>query len=264
MDGCLYVGEVMHKRLRPKQHRFVYRVFTWLFDLDRLDGLARRLCLFSLERRNIFSFYNKDHGPRDGSPLRPWVEGQLAHAGFETVPARICLLAMPRFLGYVFNPLSIYYCYDGQDRLFAVVHEVKNTFGGQHCYVLPVAAETASPAADIHQACDKDFYVSPFIEAAATYHFRLNRPSDRLRVVIREEVDRELLLIATLMGKRQPLTDSALIRQIFRHPFVTQKVIASIHIQALKLWLKGIRLQPREATRRPAAALSTDQKGSPT
>lgn len=242
----------MHHRLQPKRHRFVYRVFTALFDIDRLDELDQRLRLFSLERFNLFSFRLKDHGPRNGAPLRPWVEHELRQAGIAAHAARIRLLAMPRFLGYVFNPLSIYYCYDDDERLFAIVYEVKNTFGGQHAYALAVD-DPSTDTGGIRQHCDKDFYVSPFIEAEATYRFRLNKPGERLAVMIREEIESGLLLIATMSGDRRPLTDLELFRQVWRHPFVTQKVIASIHIQALKLWLKGISLQPRK-TNEPLAA----------
>lgn len=259
-DACLYAGRVMHHRLQPKQHRFVYRVFTMLFDIDRLQELDKRLRWFSVERANVFSFRYTDHGPRDGQPLRPWVEAELKQAGIGCYPTRIRLLAMPRFLGYAFNPLSLYYCYDDNEQLFAILYEVKNTFGEQHAYVLAVD-DTATPKDDVCQQCDKNFYVSPFIKAEATYRFRLNLPKDRLKVIIREEIDSGLLLIATLIGKRRALTDSELIRQALRHPFLTQKVIASIHIQALKLWLKGIRLQPRD-TKEPAAAGSIS-KGAP-
>lgn len=243
-DGSLYVGRVMHHRLQPKRHRFVYRIFSLLLDIDRLDDIDRRLRLFSIERRNLFSFHNEDHGPRDGRSLRPWVEAELRAAGIVTSPTRIMLLAMPRFLGYVFNPLSIYYCHDDAGRLFAILYEVKNTFGGQHTYVLTVDP-TAAVRGRIEQRCEKDFYVSPFIEAEATYHFALTRPGEKLTVLIREEIESGPLLLASLTGRRRPISDRQLAYQALRHPFLTQKVIATIHFEALRLWLKGIRLQPR-------------------
>lgn len=257
-DAHLYVGRVMHHRLQPKRHRFVSRVFTLLVDVDRLAELDQRLRLFSIERFNLFSFRLKDHGPRNGQPLRPWVEGELKRAGIVVHAAEIRLLAMPRFIGYVFNPLSIYYCFDAEGLLFAIVYEVKNTFGEQHAYVLAVSDPSTSSEA-VQQRCDKGFYVSPFIEAEATYRFRLNKPGERLAVMIREEIESGLLLIATLSGDRRPLTDLELVRQALRHPFLTQKVIASIHIQALKLWLKGTALQPRNTKEsRAAGSISGD------
>ncbi|MGI9452604.1 MAG: DUF1365 domain-containing protein [Geminicoccaceae bacterium] len=269
-DACLYVGRVMHHRLQPKRHRFVYRVFTLLLDIDRLAELDQRLRLFSIERANLFSFHAKDHGPRNGEPLRPWVESELRRASIADEPVSIRLLAMPRLLGYAFNPLSIYYCFDADERLFAVVYEVKNTFGEQHTYVLPVD-EAQTSAQVVHQQCDKDFYVSPFIEAEATYRFKLNIPNGRLNIVIREEIESGPLLLASLIGHRRALTDLELVRQTLLHPFLTQKVIASIHIQAFKLWLKGIRLQPQVkepntagsfSARTPTASLVGEPPGS--
>ncbi len=244
VSSGLYVGHVMHHRIRPKRHRFVYRLATFLLDLDQLHDHSRRLWFFSVERLNLFSFHNCDHGPRNGTALRPWVELKLKAAGLNTSPARIFLLAMPRFLGYVFNPLSIYYCYDEEKRLFAIVYEVKNTFGEQHAYVLDVPAETTK-SKRFSQSCGKDFYVSPFIEAEANYRFSLNDPGDNLDVRISEYVEARALLVATLQGKRRPLTDRQLLIQAFTYPLSPQKVVASIYYQALKLWLKGIGLQPR-------------------
>lgn len=242
--SCLYVGHVMHHRIRPKRHRFIYRLATHFVDIDKLQEIDRALWFFSLERLNLFSFHNRDHGPRDGTALRPWVETELQTAGLNISPARIFLLAMPRFLGYVFNPLSIYYCYDEEQRLYAIIYEVKNTFGEQHAYVLGVPT-TATKSVRFSQSCDKDFYVSPFIQAEANYRFSLNEPNDNLDVRISEYVEARALLVATLQGKRRPLTDRQLLIQAFTYPFSPQKVVASIYYQALRLWLKGIGLQPR-------------------
>ncbi len=243
--GTLYVGRVLHERLQPKRHRFVYRLFTMLLDIDRLPELNRQLKLFSVERANLFTFYNRDHGARDGSPLRPWAEAQLREAGIAETPARLLLLAMPRMFGYVFNPLSIYYAFDRHDHLFAIIYEVKNTFGEQHAYVLPV--EPGDWGADaVRQHCAKNFYVSPFIEAKAGYSFRLNRPGERLAVLIHETDAAGPLLTAALTGRQRPMTDGQLLRLVLGHPLLTHKVIGAIHIEALRLWLKRIRLQPRQ------------------
>ncbi|MEM8842803.1 MAG: DUF1365 family protein, partial [Pseudomonadota bacterium] len=121
---CLYQGAVMHMRLTPFRHQFRYRVFSLLLDIDRLEETTAPLRLLSLDRFNLMAFHRRDHGPRDGSALRPWVEGQLSRHG-RPKPARIWLLSFPRILGYVFNPLSVYYCEDDQGRLQSVIYEVK-------------------------------------------------------------------------------------------------------------------------------------------
>lgn len=249
VQSSLYVGHIMHHRIRPKRHRFVYRLATLLIDIDRLVDIDRRLWLFSAGHLNLFSFHNKDHGPRNGSALRPWVEAKLKTAGLDVPPAQILLLAMPKFLGYTFNPLSIYYCYDDKKRLFAIIHEVKNTFGEQHAYVLAVPPQPTK-SGRYHQSCDKNFYVSPFIEAKANYRFSLNDPGNDLDVRISEYVEAGALLVATMQGKRRPLTDRQLLIQALIYPFSPQMVMASIHYQALKLWLKGISLQPRQVGKR--------------
>ncbi|MGI9452628.1 MAG: DUF1365 domain-containing protein [Geminicoccaceae bacterium] len=244
MDAGLYVGRVMHHRIRPKRHRFVYRLFTLLVDIDRLHELDRRLRLLSFNRINLFSFHNEDHGPRDGTALRPWVEASLEQTGIMEKPDRILLLAMPRLLGYVFNPLSIYYCYDALNRLYAIVYEVKNTFGGQHPYVI-ATKEWLNKSERLRHSCNKNFYVSPFIHADANYKFNTNEPDKNLDVRITVYVGAKALLVAVMQGQRRPLTDRQLLIQALRNPFLPQKVTLAIHFEALKLWLKGISLQPR-------------------
>jgi DUF1365 family protein len=236
--GALYVGKVMHQRLRPFRHRFVYRVFSLYLDIDRLGEMAGRLRWLSLNRPNVFSFYDRDHGARDGSALRPWVEAALARRDIDLEGGAIRLLCFPRVLGYVFNPLSIYYCFHADGGLRAILYEVKNTFGDQHAYVLPVEERPGRSDA-VEQACDKHFYVSPFIGMEARYRFRLAPPGDRLKVAIRQSVPEGELLIATLTGRRKPLTNGALARAFATHPLMTVKVMAAIHWQALWLWAKG-------------------------
>jgi DUF1365 family protein len=238
----MYLGEVMHHRLRPRRHRFVHRVAYLLLDLDRLTELDRRLRLFSYNGPNLVAFCDRDHGPRDGSPLRPWA--RIAGHGIEMSLGRILLLCMPRFLGHVFNPISVYYCFDRDGRLSAIICEVKNTFGEQHAYVLPVDAARRPSQGIIRQSCDKNLYVSPFMEMTARYQFRLQPPGgERLSVTIAEQVETEPTLVASLGGQRRPLTDLQLLLAYLRRP--THKVMALIHWQALRLWLKGLALQPR-------------------
>jgi DUF1365 family protein len=238
----LYVGEVMHRRSRPKAYEFVYRVFNIVVDIDTLDDDARLRRLFSYNRFNLFSFFDRDHGARDGSPLRPWVEKHLADAGLSHAAASIRLLCMPRVLGYVFDPISIYYCSDADGNLAAVLYEVKNTFGDQHGYLFPVEPGTDAPQDHI---ADKIFHVSPLIAMNAKYRIRTTSPDDRLAVLIRESDDEGEFLVATLTGDRRDMTDAALLGRFFRIPFLTLKIMVAIHFEAIRLMLRGVKYTTR-------------------
>ena len=249
-SSCLYQGRVMHHRLRPVRHRFTYRVFSLLLDLDELDAVDRRLRLLSVERPNLLSFRAADHGARDGSPLKPWVLAQLDAAGIALACPTVRLLCFPRLLGYVFNPISVYFCYD-DGRLAAMVYEVKNTFGGQHVYSFKVARAGAGGRLAVH-GCAKDFYVSPFIDMEARYEFHVAEPGRRLAVVIKETERGLPLLIASQSGERQPLTDRAIFGCLATDLFMTFKVFLGIHVEALWLWWKGAPLFAREPRPTPA------------
>ena len=241
--SALYLGAVTHRRVRPFRHRFDYRVFSLLLDLDELPGLAARLRTLSHNRFNILSVHDGDHGRRDGTPLRSWVTDALAGAGIDDDGGPVRLLAMPRLFGYVFNPLSLFYCYDRSGALTAIVYEVSNTFGQSHSYVCRV--DPGPESAPIRQNQDKRFYVSPFIGMRATYRFRLTQPGERVSVLIRQDVPEGLQLVATLNAERRPLTDRALLAALARDPVMTFKVIGAIHWQAFKLWRKGARFHSR-------------------
>jgi len=236
----------MHRRLIPFRHRFAYRVFSLWLDLDELPALSQQLRWFSHNRFNLISFHDRDHGRRDGGPLKPWVEGLLAERGMTIHGGRVAMLCFPRVLGYAFNPLTIYFCWDGTGELRAVLYQVKNTFGEQHCYLPPLAPRQSSQALII-QSCDKRFHVSPFIGMAATYRFRLQEPDDRLSIMIRQATPAGELLQAVHSASRVRLDDAALLRVWVTHPLVTVKVIAGIHWEAFKLWLKGARYHSRPA-----------------
>ena len=242
--AALYVGDVMHARLKPVGHRFSYRVMSLLIDLDRLEVADRQTPLFGVNRRALYSFHEADHGDRDGSSLRLYAQRCAAEHGIDLTGGRVLLLCYPRLFGYTFNPLSVYYCYraDGQPAL--LIYEVRNTFGYIHAYVLPVTYGDISPAG-IRQTQDKRFYVSPFVEMAMRYHFRVMLPQDRVKLRILETNSEGPLLSATFNGQRRILTTRELLRSFFSLPLVTLKIIAAIHWEALRLWLKGVRLVPR-------------------
>lgn len=244
LASCLYQGRVTHHRLRPVAHRFSYRVFSLFLDLDEARDVDRRLRLLSVERLNLLSFHAADHGPRDGAPLKPWILARLAEHGIILDQPRIRLLCFPRLLGFAFNPLSIYFCCDGES-LSALVYEVKNTFGGQHVYVFGVRATADGRRIAVH-GCAKEFYVSPFIDMDARYEFRLARPAERLAVVIRETERGLPLLVASQIGERRPLTDRSILACLASNLLMTFKVFAGIHLEALRLWLKGAPLFLRD------------------
>jgi len=243
----LYLGKVMHRRLRPMQHRFVYRVFSVLLDLDNLESLDRRLRLFRVNGWSLFSFLERDHGPRDGTPLRPWIDGKLSEAGIDLRGGTIKLHCFPRILGYAFNPLTIWYCYDSDQCLRAILYEVHNTFGEHHCYLFPLNPQTHAVSDGdkepkntvLRHACDKGFYVSPFIPMNARYQFRIREPKEDLLIAIHETLDNESLLVATHTATRKPLTDRTLLSALLRHPLMMIKVMMGIHWEALKLFIKG-------------------------
>ncbi|HEY5290670.1 MAG TPA: DUF1365 domain-containing protein [Caulobacteraceae bacterium] len=239
MNSALYVGWVSHRRFGPKPHRLRYAVFQLLLDLDEAEAFSRRLRLFSTNRFNLFSHYDRDHGERKPARLRAWAEEKLAEGGMAIQGGRIMLLAMPRLLGHVFNPLSIYYCHRPDGPLAAVIYEVNNTFGERHAYVLAADSDTDGP---IRQSCAKAFRVSPFMDLALGYEFDLSRPGETLRAEINaRDGDGELVLSAVFAGERRELTDRNLLMALVRFPLMTLKVVAAIHYEAVKLWLKGVK-----------------------
>lgn len=248
--SALYRGTVVHRRHKPAPHRLAYSVFMLLLDLDELPALARRSRLFAHNRFAPLAFYDRDHGDGSGAPLRPQIEARLAAAGIDIAGGPIRVLCLPRVLGYVFNPLSVFYCYRPDGSLAAVLYEVSNTFGERHGYLLPA---TAGSDGLIRQACPKRFHVSPFIGMEAHYAFRLLPPGERVAVAIHETDAEGPLLDASFTGRRAPLTERTLASVLLRFPLLTLKVIAAIHWEALKLWRKGVPLHPRP----PAAVAPT-------
>lgn len=237
--ATLYTGHVMHMRLIPKRHQFRYRVFSVLVDLDRVGEAFAGLTWLRWDRRGVMSILSRDHGARDGSPLRPWVDAQVAGIGLAR-PARVEMLSFPRMLGYGFNPLTVYYCYDGAARLTALVYEVKNTFGDQVAYALPAGPEVGG---SYRQRQGKEMYVSPFIDMDQVYRFSVMPPDERLALRIRQAGPEGETLIATHTGRGEALTDRALARVFVTHPLLSFRVIALIHWHALRLVLKGVRFR---------------------
>ena len=241
--SALYVGEVMHRRARPRVHRLRYRLFSLLLDLDEIDGIAARLRLFSRNRFNLFSFHDRDYAGGSPEPLRAQIERYLAAAGLDLGGGPIRVLTMPRILGFAFNPLSVWFCHDPGGALRAILYEVNNTFGERHGYLLPVEPG----AAIIRQTCAKAFHVSPFMAMDMRYAFRVIPPADRLAIAITGSDAQGPLIAAVHTAARRPLTDAALLRAFATHPLLPAKVVGGILWEALKLWAKRVPIHRRPA-----------------
>ncbi len=232
----LFLGHVMHRRLRPAENAFVYPVFYVQLPVHQLETAA---CgIFSIDRWNLLSLHSRDHGRRDGSPLLPWIEEQLRAAGLPA-DGEIILQTFPRVLGFVFNPVSFWFCHDRAGALIAILAEVNNTFGGTHSYLLH--NPDGAPLADGQQLqAGKRFHVSPFCTVKGGYRFRFRR-AGKVEVAHIDYDDAEGPLLLTLIsGQPDEWTSAALWRAFLRMPLLTFGVITRIHWQALKLWLKKV------------------------
>ncbi len=252
----LYPGDVMHARMKPRTHRFAYKVFCLLIDIDRLAEASGKARLFSVNRFNLLSFRESDHGPemRDAPEghLRRHIDHLLSATSVDARGGRVLLLCYPRLLGFVFNPISVYYVYDVGGDLVALIYEVRNTFGEMHTYVCPVEPGQAS-AAGVRQERAKLFYVSPFMGQAMRYHFRMLPPGGRVNVRILETDAAGPILAATFTGARRDLTSAAIVKACAAMPFMTLKVVAGIHWEAMKLWFKGVEFYNRPERPEPVS-----------
>ncbi len=236
MTSSLYNGTVIHKRFKPKKHFFKYRVFSLLLDLSELNHLDKNINFFSYNSFNLISFFDKDHGERDGSSLFEWVKKNLVENHINSNNIKIKLLCYPRIFGYVFNPLSVFFVYDHQENLISILYEVKNTFGEQHTYFFKVDNNNL-----LQHNCSKKFHVSPFIEMKCNYFFRILKPAEKISVIIDQYQLDEKILFASQDGRRVDFNTKELLKSYIKHPLMTFKIISAIHFEAFKLWAKGIR-----------------------
>jgi len=236
-DSSIYIGNVIHKRFKPKIHFFKYKVFSILLDISEIDILDKSLKIFSYNKFNIVSFYDADHGPRDGTSIKEWVIKNLNDNRINTENIKIKLLCYPRIFGYVFNPLSVFFIYNKNSKLISILYEVKNTFGEQHTYVF----KTKENENYIKHTCKKKFHVSPFIEMDCTYFFKILKPSEKISVIIDQYDEEGKLLYASQDGDRIEFNNKNLVLSYLRHPLMTFKIIVAIHFEAFKLWTKGIK-----------------------
>ena len=237
----LYSGYVVHRRLAPARHILKYRIFSLFVVLEKIEELSQKSWLLSINKFNIVSFYHKDYG--DGSrQLDQYVINEVKAHIPEIDINKIYLLTMPRILGYVFNPLSIYFCYDAQASLRAILYEVSNTFGQRHNYIFDVNEINGQ----IHtHECSKAFYVSPFLEMDLRYNFTISDPTQTFALTIQALKQSDVIMNAVQCMTFSELSNRNLARVLFLIPFMTIKVIAGIHFEALQLWLKGVSLVPK-------------------
>ena len=236
MTSSIYNGTVIHKRFKPKIHFFKYKVFSLLLDLSDLNRLDKDISFFSYNTFNLISFFDKDHGERDGSSLFEWVKKSLVENNINSENIKIKLLCYPRIFGYVFNPLSVFFVYDHQENLISILYEVKNTFGEQHTYIFKVENNNL-----LQHNCSKKFHVSPFIEMNCNYFFKILKPAEKISVIIDQYQLDDKVLFASQDGRRVDFNSKELLKSYIKHPLMTLKIISAIHFEAFKLWAKGIR-----------------------
>jgi DUF1365 family protein len=237
INSAIYNGQVIHKRFKPKVHYFKYKIFSLLLDLSELEILDKKVKFFSFNKFNLISFHEKDHGERDGSSLKLWVQQNLKKNNIQDKDIKIKILCYPRIFGFVFNPLSVFYVYNLEDQLISILYEVKNTFGEQHTYIFKVLKDSNL----IQNNCSKKFHVSPFIDMNCNYFFRLLKPGNKISVIIDQYDSKDKILYASQDGIRSDFDTKQLIKSYLKHPIMTFKIIIAIHYEAFKLWAKGIK-----------------------
>ncbi len=244
LASCIFEGTVVHKRLSPRQHAFAYRVFAMCLDVDEIDQVDRSLRLFSRGKRNLLGFWDADLGEPGTDFVGAKARRLLAQSELARFGARIELVCYPRILGFVFNPLSVYFCRDDAGTVGAVIYEVTNTFGERTSYVL----STASEGEAITQDCAKEMSVSPFTGASGHYGFHCIAPSDRVVIGVNFREAAQPVLKTHFRGERRPLDDRTISRLMVRYPLMTLKVFGAIHFEAARLWAKGVPIVPRQTS----------------
>lgn len=250
--SSLYAGMVVHKRLVPRQHGFAYRVFTLCLDVDEIDALHHRLRLFSRNRWNVLGFRDRDLGDATEASVGDKARRLLSEAGLSAFGHRIELICYPRVLGYVFNPLSVYFCRDASGVIGAMIYEVSNTFGERRAYLIEVPDDTAGT---ITQVCKKELYVSPFTSPSGSYSFHVRPPGDDLVIGVAFREGNRAVLKTHFRAERVPLSDWAIARLLTGNPMMTLKVIGAIHFEAARLWAKGVPIERRFASDKYASTI---------
>ena len=254
IKNALLIADVAHARTRPKRNTFHYGVYYLCLPIRDLHTLGK-IGGFTVNKPNLFSFYERDHGACDDSSLEEWIRDILDEWKITQADGDITLVAMPRLFGYAFNPVSFWFCLDKQGQLRAVLSEVNNTFGERHCYLCFHDDQRVIAEGDV-LLCEKVFYVSPFIKIRGYYQFRFAYRDQKIAAWIDYYDEDGLMLTTSLTGKCIALTTRNLLRCFFRYPLVTLKVIGLIHYQAFHLWYKGMRYLNHAGTTPPLKEVS--------
>jgi DUF1365 family protein len=229
---ALVVGRVSHSRLGQVRHSFRHGAYLWLVDLDALPEPPSFL-------RPFARFSSADHLGDPAVPIKTNVERFLALRGIELGDgSQVVMLANARILGHVFNPLSVFWCYDGRGQLACVVAEVHNTYGERHAYLL-------RPGADGKAEQDKELHVSPFFDVSGGYQLRFALGPDLVATTVALRAAGSLAFCATFRGRPEPATPTAVLKQLVHRPLMTQRVSALIRIHGISLWLRGLPVRPR-------------------
>jgi DUF1365 family protein len=226
-------GEVAHWRGVPSSHSFSYPIFSFLVDLDELPRLSIAPRIFGVNRRAVLSIFNEDYLAGAGD-LRAKVEMLLRERGVSAAPARITLITMPRYFGYVFNPVSFFACFDRDNRVVGLITEVHNTFGEAHIY--PLVCEPSSMP--VVWRFPKEFFVSPFFDTEGGYVVTLEKADEELSIRVDLEKDQKIVFSATLAGIGEPVTRASLFKLLWRYPVTSLLTMPRIHRQALNLFFK--------------------------
>ena len=235
-QNSIYKGRVFHYRKKPKKNCFKYKVFYLYFDILKAEAIFKRIPFISLDKFNLFSFYSKDHGPSGEVSLINWIKTTLKRNNINDRIANIFLLTYPRYLGYVFNPLSVYTCFGINGKILAQIYEVHNTFKQRHFYLIKNTYDKKNHSLKVKKA----FHVSPFMSMKGSYSFKSFSRRDNISIFINYTSENENL-IASFTGKSKRLDSLNLIKEFFLLPFMTFKIILGIHFEAIILFLKGIK-----------------------